>query len=182
MTIRRLALLSILFVLVLALPSAARANLLVGASYAQATTEDNVGNFHFEDDTNAWKVFGGFRFIRFLGVEASYVDLGSPEDSGSGVSWRAETQAWNAFAVGVLPIGPVEIFGKWGIVGLDSEVDIEGVFGDVDSSTTDTDMCYGIGAAFVFGGHFGVRVEYEQFEAGDIDDLYMYSAGLEFRF
>lgn len=180
MMIRRVALLPVLFVL--ALPSAALANMYVGASYGQASTEDNVGNFHFSDDTNAWKVYAGFRFIKFLGAEASYVDLGSPQDSGNGVTWRADTKAWDAFAVGVLPVGPVEIFAKWGIVGLNSDIDVQGIFGDISSSSNDTDMAYGIGAAFTFGGHFAIRAEYEKFDAGDIDDLYLYSAGIDFRF
>src|SRR4029079_11616963 len=126
MMIRRIALLSALFAI--ALPSAARANMYFGASAGQATTEDNVGNFHFEDDTNAWKVYGGFRFFKFLGVEAGYVDLGSPQDSGKGVTWKADTKAYDAFAVGALPLGPVEVFAKWGIVALDSNIDVNGVF------------------------------------------------------
>src|SRR4029079_6530380 len=79
MTIRRMVLLSVLFVL--ALPSAALANMYVGVAAGQAATQDQVGKVDFNDDTTGWKVYGGFRFIKFLGVEASYVDLGNPSDS-----------------------------------------------------------------------------------------------------
>jgi outer membrane protein with beta-barrel domain len=179
MTIRRLAVLSI--VCILALPSAARA-VYVGAAVGQATTEDDVGNVHFKDDTTGWKIYGGFRFLKFLGVEGSYVDLGSPSDGASGVTWEADAKAYDLFAVGVIPIGPFEVFGKWGVVATDTDVNVDAGFGNIESSSTETDMAYGVGAAWVFGEHIGVRVEYEKFEAGDIDDLFMYSAGVDFRF
>lgn len=179
--LRRLAFLAILFVAI-SLPNAASA-FYVGAAAGQASTEDNVGNLHFDDDTTGWKVYGGLRFFHFLGVEASYVDLGSPSDSAPGVTWEADTKAYDAFAVGVLPLGShFEVFAKWGIVLTDSNVNVDAGVGDIESSNTDTDMAYGAGAAFIFGEHIGVRVEYEKFEAGDIDDLFMYSAGIEFRF
>jgi OOP family OmpA-OmpF porin len=180
MMVRRMALLSVLFVL--ALPSAALANMYVGVAAGQATTKDDVGNVEFNDDTTGWKVFAGFRFLKFVGVEASYVDLGSPSDSAPGVTWDADTKAYDAFAVGVLPVGPVEIFGKWGVVALDTNINVDAGFGNIESSSTDTDMAWGAGAAFLIGGHIGIRVEYEKFEASDIDNLYMYSAGVDFRF
>jgi hypothetical protein len=42
--------------------------------------DEELGTFRFDGGDTAYKLFGGFRFLNFLGIEAGYVDLGNPDD------------------------------------------------------------------------------------------------------
>ena len=112
----------------------------------------------------------GLADAAFVGVEASYLDLGSPTDG----SVTIETQGWSGFAMGVLPLGPVGLFAKVGMVSTDTEI----------SSLADessTDPAYGVGAEFAFS-KIAIRAEYEMFDIEDTEDVYMVSVGAAWRF
>lgn len=158
----------ILLALIAATPSFA--GFYAGASFGNTTVEVDEPGFSFDADDPSWKAFGGFRFLKFLGVEASYLDLGSPTDG----SVTIETTGWSAFGVGVLPLGPFGLFAKLGAVS--SETDITGAIGD-DS----TDPAYGVGAEFAFS-KIAIRAEYELFDIEDTDSVYMLSVGAAWRF
>ena len=155
------------------------AGMYVGAAYGQATTKKNVSNVNFDESSLGWKLYAGSRFFKFFGAEASYIDFGSPDGTINGVTWKADSHGAGAFLVGALPIGDhFELFAKAGILYVSTETTIAGVF----KSASDTSGAYGGGVMFIFGGHLGVRVEAEKFEVSDLDNLWMYSAGLDFRF
>lgn len=62
----------------------------------------------------------------------------------------------------------------------DRDVDFGGTLSGSDPDTG-TDGAYGLGAAFKFGDHFAVRIEYEKFKVSDLDDVNLTSAGVVFR-
>lgn len=166
--IRRLAL---VLLLSLAAATASYAGpFYVGASYGNASVEVDEPTLDFDADDPGWKVFAGFRFLRFLGVEASYFDLGTPSDGGV----TFETTGWSGFGVGVLPLGPVGLFAKAGVVATDS--DITGV-GNDDS----TDPAYGVGVE-VDVWKITIRGEYEMFDIEDTDSVYLLSVGAAWKF
>jgi hypothetical protein len=142
----------------------------VGASYGNTTLEVDEPNFEFDGDDPSYKVFAGLRFLKFLGAEASYVDLGSPDDDGVTV----EATGWTAFGVGVLPLGPFGLFAKAGLISSDTEVT-----GGFDDSSSDP--AYGVGAEFAIS-KIAVRAEYEMFDIEDTDSVYMISLGAAWRF
>ena len=161
----------------------AHAGLFLGGSYGDASINDSDTSIEFDSSDGGYKLYGGFTFIKFFAVEASYVDFGSPEDEiSAGTDATIDTTGWDAFAVGKLPIGKhFEIFGKLGFIMWDAEATYSGVVNG-SSDESGTDSCYGAGIAFVFGKHFAVRAEYESFGISDIDSLNMTSVGAEFRF
>jgi hypothetical protein len=142
----------------------------VGGSYGNTTLQADVSNIDFDADDPGWKVFAGFRFLRFLGVEGGYVDLGSPSDGNISV----DLKGWDVAGMGILGLGPVDIFAKYGAFRWDSDVTNAG-------SDSGTDQVYGVGLGFHFG-HIGIRGEYEKFDVDNTDDLYMVSVGFEWRF
>ena len=161
----------------------AHAGLFLGGSVGDVSVKDSDSTVDFSGSDTGYKAYGGFTFIKFFAVEASYVEFGSSEDEiSSGTDVTVDPTGWDAFAVGKLPIGKhFEIFGKLGFIMWDAEATYSGaVNGSSDESGTDS--CYGAGIAFVFGKHFAVRAEYESFEISDIDGLDMMSVGAEFRF
>jgi len=161
----------------------AHAGLFLGGSVGDASVNDSDPTFDFNSSDTGYKLYGGFTFIKFFAVEASWVDFGSSEDEiSAGTDAKIDPTGWDVYAVGILPIGKhFEIFGKAGIIVWDAEATYSGaISGSSDESGSDT--AYGAGVAFVFGEHFAVRAEYERFDIEDIDQVEMTSIGAEFRF
>ena len=100
---------------------------------------------------------------------------------GSSLEVQIGLKGWDAFAVGLLPLGPVDLFAKVGVVSWDA--DIVAVLDDlIDSeSESGTDAAYGIGVALRLG-KVALRAEGEQFNIADAEDVYMFSVGAAFTF
>lgn len=176
-------------VALLALPSGAADNgFYLGASVGQATVEiddldDALDNTDFSGDDMAYKVFAGFRFLNFLGVEGSYRDLGSADDTipALGGTVAADVTGYDAFAVGYLPLGIADIFLKAGMISWDAELSADLLGGPVTLSDDGTDPAYGIGFQFRFSS-FALRGELEYLDIEGASAVYMYSVGGSFTF
>lgn len=176
------------------------ADFYAGASIGEATleTSDSLDgqDFDFEASDTAFKVFGGYMFNDYFGVEVAYYDGGDQDDRfgfdggefgplTAGI--EASLSGFSAQAVGQYPVGPVDLFAKAGILAWDLEADLEiwDGMGDriysEDVGDDGSDMIYGVGARYNFG-QWGVRAEYEIIDAGDIDDANVWSIGLEYSF
>ena len=157
-----------------------------GSSLEVQDVSEEFGAFRFSDGDTAFKLFGGFRFLNFIAVEAGYVDLGDPTDviasiEGDELEVQIGLKGWDAFAVGLLPLGPVDLFAKVGVVSWDA--DIVAVLDDVIDSDSEsgTDAAYGIGVALRLG-KVALRAEGEQFKIADAEGVYMFSVGATFTF
>lgn len=175
--------------LVLALATgAATAGGYLGASGGQThvdATEQSV-SVDFTGDATGWKVFGGWTFLKFLAVEAAYVDFGTVKDDSSGSDLETDATGYELFAVGKIPIFFFEPFVKIGYASVDSEVAGTGIG---SSSDTTHDMVYGVGVGFNILKKLHLRLEYEEYQlAPEYDgvepdtNLYMISAGAAWRF
>ncbi len=73
------------------------------------------------------------------------------------------------------------MFAKVGAADLEAEARQTQNFGT--DSDNDTQLAYGVGAAYNFGeGHWGLRVEAEGYDDNEVDDFYFVSAGITYRF
>jgi hypothetical protein len=153
----------------------------VGAAAGQGSTQIQPDPTFtaFDGSGTAYKVLGGWRVIKFFGIEADYRDFGTQEDEILGQGVQVETTALDLFAVGVIPIGSWELFGKAGYSRWDAEISAVGVPGGV--SDDGTDIAYGVGVAYTFS-KVGLRLEYEEFDVEDVDQVNMFSFGFDFRF
>jgi OOP family OmpA-OmpF porin len=150
---------------------------------------DNPDPGYQAQDNSAYKFSGGYRFMKYLAVEAGYTDLGSPQ------AWEVNVQehpdraevsikGWNAYAVGIIPLSKsLDLFGKIGMVAWDttvrSEQDGEVIFSETDSGT---DLAYGIGFGWWVGKHVALRPEGESYTIGDYDDVTAYAVGMSYTF
>lgn len=170
---------------------AAQAEIIVGGSYGEANLEFDLDADMFDEGASGWKVFGGFRFFKFFGLEASYIDFGKPEDTFEDVQIGAQildvdvemdVTAWDLYAVGVLPLGSrFELFGKVGYIIWDAEIAAKNVAG-LNDDDSGSDFAYGVGAAIKFAKLIGIRLEYEVFEIEDTEDVSFASIGVDLRF
>jgi len=150
---------------------------------------DNTGSGYQTQDNSGYKVFGGYRFLKFLAVEAGYTNLGSPQAWETVVQEHPEraevsVKGWDAFAVGILPLGKVvDIFGKIGMMSWDTNItsvqDAEVIYSE---STTGTDAAYGIGIGFWVGKNVTLRGESEWFKIGDYDTVSLYTINVTYTF
>ena len=126
--------------------NAAEPGFYVGASGGQTTLK--VDDFNIDDSDTAWKGYVGYNFLPWLGVEAGYVDLGGASDSSLGTNVDLDVTAWQGFLVGMVPMGPVDLFVKAGGASIKAEIDA-GAFGNADDS--DEYFAYGAGLAYNMG-------------------------------
>lgn len=130
----------------------------------------DVGGFDGSD--TGFKLFGGYHFNKYFGLELEYLDGGTVEDSGL----ELDVSGFNASGIGVLPVGEnFSLFAKLGMLFWD--VDTNG-FG----SDSGEDFSWGIGAGYSFTDQFGMRLEYQGFEIEDTDMVDMISLGASWKF
>lgn len=178
---------------------AAEPGFYLGASGGQTTVDQDasdlgidtnnarVNDFKIDDSDTGWKAFVGYQFLPWLGLEAGYVDFGGASDGynirGQDVKLQADLTGWDGFLVGTLPIGPVDLFAKVGAIDLTLDGDLQVNGNKSSNSESDTQLAYGVGAAYNFGkGHWGLRAEAEGFDDNEVDDFYFLSAGITYRF
>lgn len=154
---------------------AADNGIYIGGSVGRADLQidDVAGLDDFKGDDTGFKLIAGIRPLDWLAVEANYVNFGEPEDTVGASRLKADGDGISAFAVGFLPVGPVDVYGKLGLISWDSEI--------AGFDEDGTDLAYGVGAQFRVWS-FSVRAEYEIFDVDDVDDLNMLSIGATFTF
>jgi OmpA-OmpF porin, OOP family len=133
------------------------------------------------DDTDiAWKLLGGYRFNRYVGVEASYVDWGEVTASlNTGAQVAADQHSYGLAAVGTIPLGPgFELFGKAGFVKTEQETRRISP-GPSTVNRDETEFHYGLGAKYAFASNWALRGEWEKTDKLKVELL---SFGLEYRF
>lgn len=128
---------------------------------------DDVG-IDFSDGDNAMKVFGGYRFNRFFAVQADYVDFG--ESSGfvsPSVSGSSDVQGIAPSIVGTLPLGPVELFGRIGMMFYEVDLNLTG--GRVVDESGE-DLVWSAGIGIDIAERLNLRLEYEEIDIERLDE------------
>jgi opacity protein-like surface antigen len=151
----------------------------VGQFNVQIDDIDQTDNAidRLDDDDAAWKGFVGWRFNRYISLEAAYIDFGTPgsrsDASGSSGDYSLDLSGFAPYVMGTLPVGPVELFAKAGyyFYDVDLNVDIDDPLSpDVDSESSDEDLLYGGGVGMTFFDRLNARLEYERIDSDVLDD------------
>jgi OOP family OmpA-OmpF porin len=128
---------------------------------------DDVG-IDFSDGDNATKLFAGWAFNRFFAVQADFVDFG--ESSGavsSSVRGTSDVQGLAPSIVGTLPIGPVELFGRVGMMFYDIDLNLTG--GRVIEESGE-DLVWSVGLGIDVLDRMNLRLEYEEIDIAELDE------------
>lgn len=131
---------------------------------------NNVG-IDFTDSSNATKLFAGWAFNRFFAVQGDYVDFGessgavAPSVTRAGGTATSDVQGFAPSIVGTIPLGPIELFGRVGVMFYDVSQNLTG--GQlVDGSGSD--MVWSAGIGLDIKDRLNLRLEYEEI---DIEQL-----------
>ena len=144
-------------------------------------------NIDAESDTfSAWKVFGGYRFNRYFAVEGGWTNFDEIKDNPGGdiQEIKFDLSGINGFARAILPLGPVDLYGKLGFIWWDGDIRLRttanpSIKADVSGGTK---TAYGLGATFNLGRNFGIRAEWEAFTLDNVDQWDLYTLGVQYRF
>jgi opacity protein-like surface antigen len=169
----------------------------VGAGYGQFNVEienipevtDVVGNI--DTDDSAWKAFFGWRFNKFLSLEADYIDLGNPRGNfnaaGSDGNYSLELSGFGAYVIGTLPITIFELSAKagyyWNDVKLNANFNNAGTSEPiVRSKNSGEAWMYGVGAGVTVIDHLNFLLEYEYMDLENLKDPYTLWLSAAWRF
>lgn len=154
---------------------AADNGIYLGASLGDANIDIQQGIAQVDSDDTGFKFIAGLRPLDWFAVEANYVNFGEAEQG----QLAANTDGISAFGVFFLPVGPVDLFVKGGLITFENTVELDG-FGDIYREDG-TDLAYGVGVQFRLLS-LGVRAEYEKFDIDDVEDANMLSIGVTYTF
>ncbi|MGH8201636.1 MAG: hypothetical protein ACREVO_14955 [Steroidobacteraceae bacterium] len=167
--------------------TAADTGLYLGAGYVRAQVNNVFGttDYHFKIDDNAWKAIVGFRPVPFFAAEANYDDLGHQSRvllGGSSPYAHADARAFDIFGVGLIPLGPVDIYGKAGGARWTLSGNTEGPYDSLLAlNRSGTSFAWGAGIQ-AHWGPLGGRLEYEHFQMPYTDGARLFSADATFTF
>lgn len=140
----------------------------VGQSYAHSVEHNAYATWNQDDTNTAWKLYGGYRYNAYLGVEAAYTDLGkgsfSYADPGLTGSGRLSSHAFSLAATGRLPLGNAfALTGKLGVASLTNKTSDTWNSGSFSGSRSTTVPLVGIGAEYAVTRNINLRAEYEAY-------------------
>ena len=178
-----------LALLVIGAPAANAGGWYVGGSVGQ-TSADIDGSVNpgpgisVDDSDTGFKVLGGYNIMKFLAVEAAFVDVGQVSVDGTvqgiGSSVTAEADGFAVEALGIFPFAnKFEVFAKAGLYLWDGDVAISGLPSVGDDGT---DPTFGLGFGWNAFSRGQVRVEAERYTLDFVGDVDMYSVGFNYRF
>jgi hypothetical protein len=189
---KRLGLLLVVILSMAASPALAdERGFYVGGGIGKSTLD--VSDFYPETEyfrgsqsNFGYKLYGGYRFLNFLAVEAAFSDLGSIKvwDPSSNIytdEISMGVKGWNANALGILPLGKVDLYAKIGAMAYDADVTKKTREGSESETFSGTDFMYGLGIQFNFK-NLAARGEADFYNIEDVDNILMFSISLMWRF
>jgi hypothetical protein len=159
---------------------AAESGFYIGGGAGASTFKDDdlPDGDDFDENDTAWKGFVGYRFggliplFDFAG-ELTYRDFGNPDGGG----FDFEASGYDASALGILTLGPFDLFARLGI----GQYSVEANGSNLDRDDDSTSEIYGLGAGFRIG-KINIRAEWERVEPDGVDNIDMYTINAYWRF
>ena len=138
---------------------------------------DNLGDLDLDSD-DASRIFGGWRFNRWVAVNVDFTDFGRSQGTLNTLNISADTEGVTPAVVGTLPLGPVELYGKAGVILYNVEIDAGGPL--IDATGEDAVFGFGIGATLF--DRLNLRGEYEHVDIERLDDAEAFWLSASWRF
>ena len=131
-----------------------------------------------------WKMFAGYRINRVFGFEGSFIDFDKASltatSGGASTTVTARATAFSAAAVGIIPLGQLEVFGKVGIAKVKAQSREASLAGTTFKlGKNDNEAHVGLGLNYRLTREWDVRAEFERIRDSRID---FFSVGLQYRY
>lgn len=174
--------------LVAASRASAQPGFYVGASGGKSDFDNDIATGLITSGTvdtqsSGFKIFGGYQFNDYFGLDIAYVDLGKANYSGSYfgapvTGGKVEVWGLNLSAVGTYPLNSTfAVFGKIGLFAWEAKAkDTTGGIGFSDT-LNGADFSLGAGFRVRFTKNLSGRIEWERFGLGGSDYYHDYDLG-----
>lgn len=146
------------FVLLLGASVAVADGLYIGGALYTTQVDETLSGVSLDDRDTVPAAFLGYRINSFLAAEVGYYDLGSYSDTWVKLDARAATLA----AVGIVPLGLVDLYGKLGLAYIDA--DVKAFNGLISRSERSAEAFAAAGLNFNILPLVDVFVEYQLFD------------------
>lgn len=147
----------------------------VGASVGQVNHDDGGGID--VDDTTGFSLLAGYQVSANFAIEAAYVDFGSADVEGGGVTGEVEADTFSLSARLIAPLSEqASVYARLGMHKWDGEVIVHG-FGS--ASDDGSDMLFGAGFSFSAAHNIELGLEFTKYDDVEIDTI---SAGARLSF
>lgn len=155
----------------------------LGGALGQAYVDENIEGLQFTADSTAFRVFGGYNFNETIGLEVSYLDLGTFRDSfdvaGETVDVSANADGFSLAAVGTLPLSQrFSLQGKAGLFFWDGQSTVAGI---TENDPSDQNAFVGLGLAYDLSDKARLNLGVDYYNGSDAQPL-LASVGFAFRF
>ncbi len=145
----------------------------IGGGAGVSLTKLDLDEISLIDDTSVqWKAIAGFRW-RFFALEFDYRSLSEVRSAIPGSELTAESRGFTGSALLILPVGPIDLFGRVGGHRATSDVG----FGASLVETKEWAVIYGGGLGLRLGP-VTLRAEYERPQLDAMTDLHQVTGGL----
>lgn len=133
--------------------------------------------------TEGWKVYGGYQFNKYLGVEGGYANLNDLTARTGALRTETDTDAWTLAAVLSYPLTEkISIMGKLGAAYMLSDIDSKnGAAVTVRTGDDGFEPNYGVGMSYALLENLDIRAEWERFDRDD-QNIDLMSAGMAIKF
>ena len=163
--------------------AAAESGLYLGGAIGSAGLDETFDSFDIDDDVEAYRLLGGYRFGETFGIEAGYLSFGDFEQrfdlNGTTAITRLTADGWTLGGTLDFPLTEaVSLFGRGGVFLWDADVDVNGVRAALDD---DSNPYYGAGEKVDLSRNFSLVGDWTRYELDDVDSDVI-SLGIEFRF
>jgi len=171
--------------------AAADSGFYLGAGFGLSSFDvgdfyDDYAPLNFEEGNPGFTVFGGYRIIKYLAVEVSYLDYGKVTMHeglrGFNEALSVSIDQWGGSVLGVIPLSKkVGIFAKVGVASWNTSVYYTAGDDTLDLSDSGTDLTYGLGVDFIIK-KIGIRVASDWLDVPDTSGVFMVSFNLTYNF
>jgi opacity protein-like surface antigen len=159
----------------------------VDADFDNADLGGTPIDLDIDDDSTAWRLFAGYRFNRYVGVEGGYINFDEFDTSASAAGQTAELEAeadgYTLALTGAIPLGErFAITGRAGYLfwDADAKIRVNGATLESDDESG-SDVFFGAGLEFSVNDRFALRGVYDVYSLDDVDVDYI-GLEAEFRF
>jgi Outer membrane protein beta-barrel domain len=140
----------------------------IGDFSSQLDSPGDVGNVNLDfDNEDADRIYAGWRFNRFAAFQLDWTDFGRSNAAPNTIGIRAKSDGLTPAFVGTLPLGPIELFAKAGMIFYNVKVD-DNTSNLIDDSGHDP--VYGVGIGFTVLKRLNLRAEYERIDIEQFND------------
>lgn len=173
--------------------AAAQTGFYFGGTVGNTAIDTDFDDFNLDYDESdfGWSAHAGIQATDFFAIEASYNDFGAFSETRefdlTQTDVRADLTGYDVMAVLSIPLGPLSLYGKGGVVFWDAKATAQilppvGPGSIVSAEDTGNDLAFGGGLEFQFTPTLALRGEIEYFDIEDTEEVWFASVGLTYRF